>query len=210
MRLQQHAHGSNTGFSEEFTDELQTGNEAMNGLMEQTVNCGQNGDFIPEIGLVSPMTTSGAPDRSIHKRGRRLLPPAVESATTSITHVLFVSGERAQRDRDHDVNGNAVSYDGTKTCGCQTGLSVGGKAANVSSLRAACGANGHALSVGESKPISSGELVFVASASVVDGEDFYGESAACECQCGHTQVSPWAPLHKRRHSRPSGVRWISR
>ena len=45
---------------EELTHELVTGSETTNGSMQLNVSRGQDGDFISEIGMISPIATGGA------------------------------------------------------------------------------------------------------------------------------------------------------
>ena len=54
-------HAIRSRLFEELTEELATGYETTNGTMQLIVSCGQDGDFIPEIGMISPVATSGAP-----------------------------------------------------------------------------------------------------------------------------------------------------
>ena len=54
-------HGSTTVLSEGLTDEVETGYETTNGSTQLIVSYDQDGNIIPEIGMINPIETCGAP-----------------------------------------------------------------------------------------------------------------------------------------------------
>ena len=54
-------HGSTTVLSEGLTDELETDYETTSGSTQLVVSCDQDGKVIPEIGMINPTETCGAP-----------------------------------------------------------------------------------------------------------------------------------------------------